>query len=163
MWTVDVVQAHNDRRELEALDIRSHHIFSGCFASSVRIGRIQHAVLLQVSGTYLHLAIDLSKSAAVLLSRPFLKAYLIRRYVVKPFHKPVSENAFKQNLGTEHIVLGEIERVPKAQVDMSLGGQMKDGVDVKLPQTLQHICWICHISVEETEVRMTFQYARVVS
>lgn len=70
--------------------------------------------------------------------------------------------AVEQDMRSEYVVLREVEGVSEAQVNVRLGSEMEDGVDVEFAKALQDIGRLCHITVKEVEVWPPFEHPRVV-
>lgn len=62
----------------------------------------------------------------------------------------------------EHIVLREDVGVAETQIHMRMRSQVKDGVNVVFLQAPDHVGGCGDIAVEEAEVRLLFQHARIV-
>jgi hypothetical protein len=89
---------------------------------------------------------------------------LISGNVVIPLDLGILLDALQQDVRADDIVHGEFVRVAKAQVDVGVGGEVEDGVDVVFLQTFDHVGGDGHISVEEVEVSqlLRLQQARIV-
>ena len=70
--------------------------------------------------------------------------------------------AIEQDMRSEYVVLREVEGVSEAQVNVRLRSEMEDGVDVEFAKALEDVGRLCHIAVEEVEVRPSFEHPRVV-
>ena len=70
--------------------------------------------------------------------------------------------SFQQYVSATHVCLCEAIRVPKAQIDMGLGCEMKDGVDPVSCQALQDLSWVRDISANEGEVLPAIETSDVV-
>ena len=60
MRPVYVVQADNDGGKLEAVRVRCHHHLCCCLRRGVRIGRVEQAMLLQISLFCCDFSVDLT-------------------------------------------------------------------------------------------------------
>src|SRR3569833_3072485 len=120
VWAVDVVTPHYDDGEFEALLVRVDQHLGGGFAGSVRVGRGQYAGLEQVVVIVLDFAVDLvggdvdESTDADLLG------------------------ALEKDVGAVHVGVGESIRIAEAQVDVGLGGEVEDGVDVVALEAVYH-------------------------
>jgi hypothetical protein len=153
MWTHHVVEPDHDSRKAVALHITLHHHLCGCLARIVRIGWLQDAVLRHVGRECL--AVHLQRSAFVCLGWYLLKIQmtnLVGGNVVIPLDLAILLDALQQDVRANDIVHGEFVRVSKAQVDVRVGGEVEDGVDVVLLQTFDHVGGDGNIAVEEVEV-----------
>jgi hypothetical protein len=77
---------------------------------------------------------------------------LVGGNVVIPLDLAILLDALQQDVRANDIVHGEFVRVSKAQVDVRVGGEVEDGVDVVLLQTFDHVGGDGNIAVEEVEV-----------
>jgi len=80
------------------------------------------------------------------------QTHLVRGNLVIPLDLAILLDALQQDVGADDIVHGEFVRVSKAQVDVRVGGEVEDGVDVVLLQTFDHVGGDGNIAVEEVEV-----------
>ena len=69
----------------------------------------------------------------------------------------------EQNVSSEDVVLGEIVRVSKTQINVSLSGKMEHRVNLEAAETLQHIVGMGDVAMEEVEVCTVFEHSRIVS
>lgn len=82
--------------------------------------------------------------------------------MIEAFDRAHCNGALQQNMRTQHVGLGEVVRIPKAQINVGMGSKMEDGVDIVLSQAPQHIFIACHIAMEELEVGSAFEHPRIV-
>jgi hypothetical protein len=101
-----VVEPYHDRRQLEALRIRRHHVLCGSFRGGVWICWNQDTVLFQVFLLVVDLAIYLLASAIATNTEATI-AYLVRGDVIEAFHSPNALGVLQQHMRTQHIVLRE--------------------------------------------------------
>jgi hypothetical protein len=165
VWTHHVVEPDHDCRKSVALHIALHHHLCGRLARRVRIGWLQDVVLGHVGresfAVHLGNAQHLSVRVVCSFTDP---TNLISGNVVIPLDLGILLDALQQDVRADDIVHGEFVRVAKAQVDVGVGGEVEDGVDVVFLQTFDHVGGDGHISVEEVEVSqlLRLQQARIV-
>lgn len=89
-------------------------------------------------------------------------SYLICRDVVESFDLSILLDALEQHVRAENIVLREDVGVAETQIHMRVRRKMEYGVDVVFLQALDDIAWNRHIAVEEAEIRLRLQHARII-
>ncbi len=144
MRAVDVVASHNDDGELEALLVRVHQHLGGGLARGVGVGRGEQAGLEEVIVVVLDLAVDL-------IGRDVdesLDAHLL--------------GALEQHVCAEDIGMGEAVRVSEAQVDVRLGREVEDGVDLVALEAVDDLGGVGDVTLVEGEVALVVQHSRVV-
>lgn len=144
MWTIDIIGAHSDQRQLEAAPVRADHHLRRRLAGRVGIGRRKYACLAQICCAHRHIAI-----------------HLVCGDVYEPIDA-VLPRSFKQNMCAVHIGVCELVRVTKAQVDVRLRREVEDGVDLVLAKHSLDVAWRCDVAVFEGKVRSVVEHARVV-
>jgi hypothetical protein len=90
------------------------------------------------------------------------RAYLIRGDVVESLNLAIFLDALQQHMRAKDIILREDVGVTETQIHMCMRSEMKDGVNVVLLKTPDHVAWYCHIAVEEAEIFFFLQHARIV-
>lgn len=131
---VDVVAPHNDHRKLEALLVRVDQHLGGGFAGGVRVGRGQDAGLEEVVIVVLDLAID---------------------FVCGDVDEAVDADALgalEEDVGAVDVGVGEAVRVTEAQVDVGLGGEVENGVNVVALQAVEHLVGIGDVALDKGKV-----------
>lgn len=71
-------------------------------------------------------------------------------------------HTLQQDMRTDNIVVSERIRVAETQIDMRLCSKMEDRINLVRAQALQDIIVLGEISMEELEIRSTFQHPGVV-
>ena len=97
-----------------------------------------------------------------MIQRPCAKAYLVCGDVVETLNFAILLDALEQHVGAKNIIFGEDVGVAETQIHMRMRSEMKDGVDVVFLQAPDHVAWCGDIAVEEAEVRLRLQHARIV-
>lgn len=72
--------------------------------------------------------------------------------MIKSLHCTDEQSAVEEYMRSEHVILGEIEGIAKAQVNMSLRRKMKYGVNLERAEALEYIGRLCDVSMEETKI-----------
>ena len=141
---VDVVAAHDDGGELEALLVRVHEHLGGGLAGCVGVGRRQDAALQQVVVVVLGLAVN-----------------LVGRDVDEAPDAHLL-GALEQHVGAVHVGMREAVRVAEAQVDVRLRGEVEDGVDVVPLEAVDDLGRVGDVPLVECEVAPVVEDAGVV-
>lgn len=71
-------------------------------------------------------------------------------------------DALEQDVRAEHIILCENIGVAETQVHVCMRSKVKDRVNIVLLQAFDHVAWNCDIAVEEVEIWLRLQHARIV-
>jgi hypothetical protein len=90
------------------------------------------------------------------------RTYFICGDVVESLNLAIFLDALEQHMRAENIVLREDVGVTETQIHMCMRSEMKDGVNIVLLKTPDHVAWYCDIAVEEAEIRLRLQHARIV-
>lgn len=141
---VHVVRAHDDDWQLEALPVRVHHHLRCRLARRVWVCGCQQAGFSQVVAILLHLPV-----------------HLVRGNVYELFD-PVCLCALKEDVCAVYIGVGELVRVPEAQVDVRLRGEVDDGVYVVGAETAPHVGRGGDVALDEGKVGRGVKDAGVV-
>jgi hypothetical protein len=142
--SIYIVGPYGDKRQLETTPIRADHHLCCSFASRVRIRRGQYTRLAQVRCTNRHIAI-----------------HLIRRDMYEPVHA-MFPGSLQQHMRPVYIRVGKFVRVAKAQVDMRLRCEVKNGVNLVLAKHAFHVGWRCDVAIFKREVFLLIEDPRVV-
>lgn len=82
--------------------------------------------------------------------------------MVESLETTILLDTLEQDVRAKDVVFGEGIRVTKTQIHMRVGREVEDGVDAVIPEALQHVAWPCYIAVEEAEIWLRLQHARIV-
>mmetsp|Transcript_5222 Transcript_5222/g.10722 ORF Transcript_5222/g.10722 Transcript_5222/m.10722 type:complete len:334 (-) Transcript_5222:444-1445(-) len=116
MRAVDVIPAGNDTGEFEGAVVGFNEEFGPGFGGRVGVGRFEDVFLLHRLGFEgFALAVD-----------------LVGGDVDEAADSPVALGRLEHDVGAEDVALGEIEGISEGVVDVGLGGEVHDGVDVFL-------------------------------
>ena len=141
---VDVVAADDDDGELEALLVRVDQHLGGGLGGGVGVGGGEDAGLEEVIILILNLTVDLIGGDV----DEALDADLLGR--------------LEQHVGAVDVGVGETVRVSEAQVDVRLGGEVKNGVDVVALEAVHHLGGVGDVALVEGEVPLVIEGAGVV-
>lgn len=141
---IDIVAADNDGGELEALLVRVHQHLGGGLAGGVGVGRGQDARLEQVIVVVAHLAVDF-------VGRDVDEAADVYLF-----------GTLQQNVGAVDVGMGKVVRVAEAQVDVRLGGKVKNGVDAVALQAVDHLGRVGDVALVKGKVALIVENTRVV-
>lgn len=144
MWSVDVVGANNDDWHLEGLLVRVNQHLSGGLGGSVWVGWSQNAGLEEIILLILNLSVN-----------------LIGGDVDETLDSDLL-GGLEENVGSVNVGVGESVRVAKGQVNVGLGSEVEDGVNVVTLQAVHDLGWVGDITMVEGEVSLIVQGARVV-
>lgn len=142
--SVDVVAADDDDGELEALLVRVDQHLGGGLGGGVGVGGGEDAGLEEVIILVLNLTVDLIGGDV----DEALDADLLGR--------------LEQHVGAVDVGVGETVRVSEAQVDVRLGGEVEDGVDVVALEAVHHLGGVGDVALVEGEVPLVIEGAGVV-
>ena len=144
MWAVDVVGADNDDWHLERLLVRVDQHFSGGLGGSVWVGWGENGGLEEIILLVLNLSVNLiSGDVDELLDSDLL-------------------GRLEENVGSVDVGVGESVRVSEGQVNVGLGSEVEDGVNVVTLQAVHHLSWVGNISMVEGKVALVVQSTGVV-
>lgn len=142
--TVNVVAANNDDGELEALLVRVHQHLGGGLGGSVRVGGGKDAGLEEVIILILNLTVNFIGGDV----DEALDADLLGR--------------LEQDVSAVDVGVGETVGVSEAQVDVGLGSEVEDGVNVVALEAVHHLGGVGDVSLVEGEVPLVIEGTGVV-
>ena len=144
MRAVYVVTADNNDGQLEALLVRVYHHLCSGLRGSVRVGGGEDArldkVIIIIHDLTVHLVsgdVDEALDAALL-------------------------RALEHHVGTIDVGVGEAVRVTETQVDVRLGGEVEDGVNLVSLHAVDDLERVGDVSMVESEVVLVVERAGVV-
>jgi hypothetical protein len=82
--------------------------------------------------------------------------------VVEALDLAILLDALEQHMRAKHIVLRENVGVAETQIHVRMRSKVEDGIDVVFLQAPDHVAWYGDIAVEEAEIRLRLQHARIV-
>lgn len=144
MGTVDIVAADDDDWELEALLVRVHQHLGGGLGGGIGVRGGEDAGLEKVIVLILDLTVDLIGGDV----DEALDADLL--------------GGLEKDVGPVDVGVGEAVRVAKAQVDVGLGGEVEDGIDVVTLEAVHDLGGVGDVALVEGEVPLVIESAGVV-
>lgn len=144
MWSVNVVGADNDDWHLEGLLVRVDQHLSGGLGGSVWVSWSQNAGLEEIILLILNLSVNLVGGDV----DETLDSDLL--------------GGLEENVGSVNVGVGESVRVTEGQINVGLGSEVEDGVNVVTLQAVHNLRWVGDITVVEGEVSLVVQRTGVV-
>ncbi|KFY44487.1 hypothetical protein V494_01461, partial [Pseudogymnoascus sp. VKM F-4513 (FW-928)] len=144
LWGRYVVAADDDDGELETLLVRVHQHLGGGLGGGVGVGGGEDAGLEEVIILILNLTVDLIGGDV----DEALDADLLGR--------------LEQDVGAVDVGVGETVRVSERQVNVGLGGEVEDGVNVVALKAVHHLGGVGDVALVEGEVPLVIEGAGVV-
>jgi len=90
------------------------------------------------------------------------RTYLVCGDVVEALDLAILLDTLEQHMRAKHIVLREDVGVAETQIHVRMRSKMEDGIDVVFLQAPDYVAWNSDIAVEEAEIRLRLQHARMV-
>mmetsp|Transcript_5044 Transcript_5044/g.11863 ORF Transcript_5044/g.11863 Transcript_5044/m.11863 type:complete len:377 (-) Transcript_5044:10-1140(-) len=140
---VHVVPAGHDYGEVERAVVRFDQELGRGLGGGVRVGRLEDVLLAH--GVLVGFA---------------LPVYLVRGHVHEALDS-MNLRRLQKNVRAVDVVLRELERVAEGVVDMRLGGEVHDGVDLLRLEDVVHQVGRADIALDELVVRAVVQAVQV--
>ena len=82
--------------------------------------------------------------------------------MIESSNRANNAGTLEEHMSSNEVVLREVIGVPEAQIDMSVGGKVEDGIDVESAKTCEHVSVPCYVTVDKGKVGPALQHSRVV-
>ncbi len=145
VWSIHVVAAGDQAGDFERSKIGFDQELSACFCRCIRIGWFQYVLLrhwisLKIFSFTIH---------------------LVSRNVYKPLDCFAYLCTFKKHVSAVNVRVGEGEGISERVVNMGLGSEVENCIDLLLPQHIAHQIRCSNITLDELVIRQALEFAQI--